>query len=938
VADVTGDHRHFSGLNTRLLLNHVQDRLGRAGVDALLADAAEERALDVLLDDTSWSSYVQFRRLLEVAEKLLADIGGLATMVEVRHLGRSTSPEIARALLEYGSPTAMVLATPTAGASIYPIISVDRGVVGAARLRYRMRLQDGFEPFPELCVFIRAVAPQVIRLFGLRVLEVVDVACQCRSDDECVFDVQWDETADLAVQRDLLRTRLEIAESRLASFEQTVDDIVSTDDLDTVLSRIVRSAARALHAPGFVLSVATLSHGTRIYTDGVSAEEAEALLAAQQDYLSVEVASTHRRYGLLLAAAPVAGASLQKASLDAYARLAATALDSAFALEQARRQAQTAEALLQLSTALAELTSVGELAAKLARAIPDVIDCDCAAVLLISDGVARVAAHHGYPPEYVAELEQVEIPASSLQESQLNKRRRDDARPLGRRLMDAAGLSAMATAALTVDGATIGLLVAAVRHDSERIIDDAKLAERFAGLAGQATVALRNSELLDQIRHQSLHDPLTDLPNRALILDRAEQLLARTRRSGGAPVVLFVDLDGFKEVNDTLGHEVGDELLREIAHRFTSVMRADDTVGRLGGDEFVVLVECCAGDREPEVVAERLLETLREPLHLTGRDRPLLVGASIGIAAGDRPSGVDLLHDADVALYRAKAAGKGCYRLFVPEMQAAIAARAELADRLTDAVVNEEFFLVYQPIVDLLTEKPIGVEALVRWARPDGGVALPAAFIPLLEDTGLIVDVGRRVMQEACQRAAELHDLGHPVTMSINASIRQLEDADFIDDVRQALGSSGIRPESLTVEITEAAIMGETRARSLVLQRLKDLGVNIAIDDFGTGCSSLPYLRRLPLDALKIDRSLIDAVTGSAEASDLIHSLVRLGKSLRLHTFAEGVETNEQLERLREAGCDSGQGYLFAFPLSFDDLVAYCDAGHQAVAAISATR
>ncbi len=682
--------RHFSGINTRILFDHVKERLGDEGVKVLIEQAGEDRTVDSLLDDTSWSSYDQFRRLLEAASELLAPVGGLEGVAEVHQIGRSTAPEFARTLQGFGSPMAMALEAGQIGASLYPIMALDPEGLAPTHLRWRIRMREPFEPFPELCVFLKGLLPQSVRLFGMRVLEISEESCQCKGARECVVDIHWDETEDLALQLDLARTKLQIAESRLEAFQDTVSDIVSAHELDVVLGRIVRSAARAVHAPAFVLAIDGPGGEKRLYTEGIAEEDAEAVVADDSGYLSVDVASGYREYGRLVAVAPFGYVSHERAALDSYARLAATALDSAYALEDARRQAGTAEALLQLSTSLAELSSVGELATKVARAIPEVIDCDASVVLLVTDGVARVAAHHGYPPDAVDEIERLEIPIDQSEVPQLRKRKRDELPQFARSLMDSAGLKAMASAPVTLDETQLAILVAGVRHGSERILDDAKLAERFAGLAGQAAVALRNGRLLDQIRHQSLHDPLTDLANRALIMDRAGQLLVRARRDHGKTALMFIDLDDFKQINDTLGHGAGDDLLREVAVRLVSTVRAADTVGRLGGDEFVVLTEDRSPSGEVETVARRILEAIGQPFQLPGCQRPVVIGASVGIALGDRPCAGDLLRDADIALYRAKALGKGRHCVFSPGMEVEALKGTAFAEDLAQSRSNDD--------------------------------------------------------------------------------------------------------------------------------------------------------------------------------------------------------------------------------------------------------
>jgi diguanylate cyclase (GGDEF)-like protein len=420
-----------------------------------------------------------------------------------------------------------------------------------------------------------------------------------------------------------------------------------------------------------------------------------------------------------------------------------------------------------------------------------------------------------------------------------------------------------------------------------------------------------------QLRHQALHDALTGLPNRVLALDRAEQMLARARRRQLPVAALYVDVDGFKHVNDTFGHAAGDELLRIVAARLSSVVREGDTAARLGGDEFVVLVEGSTLDAGPELVAERLLEVLRQPYDVNGEiGRPLSLTASIGIASGLRESADELLRDADVALYEAKAAGRNRYVAFQSTMQTVARDRLTLEMDLAEALEQRQLFLLYQPTFDLRSESMIGVEALLRWRHPTRGTLPPAEFIPLAEESGLIVPIGRWVLDEACRQAATWHAQGHRLGVSVNVSARQLDADELIDDVRHALRESGLEAERLTLEVTETALMRDTEATAGRLRALKALGVRIAIDDFGTGYSSLAYLRRFPADALKIDRSFISEIAASKQSNALVHTLVQLGKALELETLAEGIENHVQLETLQHEHCDHGQGFLFSRPLT----------------------
>jgi diguanylate cyclase (GGDEF)-like protein len=435
----------------------------------------------------------------------------------------------------------------------------------------------------------------------------------------------------------------------------------------------------------------------------------------------------------------------------------------------------------------------------------------------------------------------------------------------------------------------------------------------------------------EELAFMATHDGLTGLPNRTLILDRVEQMLVRARRSQTPVAALFVDLDNFKSINDTLGHGVGDQLLRAVAARLEGVVRDIDALGRLGGDEFVVVAEGMSLAAGPELLAERLLAALKQPFTLEGAERTRLsVTASVGIAMGDRPCAEELLRDADIAMYRAKWDGKNGYVVFESSMQDAVQSRMELEMDLRDAYQREEFFVVYQPTFDLQAMVPTGMEALIRWQHPRHGIVQPDDFVPLMEETGLIVDVGRWILHEACRQAVQWHEAGHQVGVAVNVAARQLDRDEFVGEVREALELTGIDPQTLTLEITETTIMSNAEETAERLAGVKDLGVRVAIDDFGTGYSSLAYLQRFPVDALKIDRSFITRLHEDAEGETLIKTLIQLGKSLSIETLAEGIEQAHELSLLRQESCDTGQGFLFAHPLEVEDCATFLEKWREA--------
>jgi diguanylate cyclase (GGDEF)-like protein len=432
------------------------------------------------------------------------------------------------------------------------------------------------------------------------------------------------------------------------------------------------------------------------------------------------------------------------------------------------------------------------------------------------------------------------------------------------------------------------------------------------------------AEKTGQLRHQALHDALTGLPNRVLAIDRADQMLARARRADQPIAVLYIDIDGFKHINDTFGHAVGDTFLKAVAARLETVVRAGDTAARLAGDEFVVLLEASTLDVGPELVAERVLDVLREPYDLSdeiGRD--LSVTASIGVAYGQHATAEELLADADVALYAAKEAGRNQFVTYESGMQTAAQDRITLEMDLADAIAAEELFLVYQPTFDLTSERTTGVEALLRWRHAERGVIAPDVFIPIAERSGLILPVGRWVLQAATRQAAQWRAQGYELSISVNVSGRQLDHDELVDDVRSALLESGLEPSALTVEITETALMRDPDATARRLDAIKELGVRVAVDDFGTGYSSLAYLRQFPVDTLKIDRAFVQGIASSKESAALIQTLIDLGKTLNLETIGEGIEDLAQLELLQRARCDSGQGFLFARPLEAGALTEF---------------
>jgi len=432
--------------------------------------------------------------------------------------------------------------------------------------------------------------------------------------------------------------------------------------------------------------------------------------------------------------------------------------------------------------------------------------------------------------------------------------------------------------------------------------------------------------LEQQLTHQAFHDPLTGLANRALFLDRVSHALALARRQGRSVSVVYLDLDDFKKVNDSLGHGEGDRLLVAVAERLRSGGRVGDTIARLGGDEFAILIEDAAGSEELVGAVERFQSALNLPFMLSGNE--VSMSMSIGVASAMPDETADeLLRNADMAMYSAKRRGKGRAETFQAHMYADVKHRLELEAALRPAIEQESLDLVYQPIYSLRTGQLEGVEALVRWEHPRFGSLLPQHFIPLAEETGLIVKLGEWVLRESCRQLRHWREVrpGVPLTMAVNISSRQLHEIDVVRMTRDVLNDSGVDPASIVLEITESVLMQEKGSVLERLTQLKALGVRLAIDDFGTGYSSLSYLQRFPIDMIKIARPFVEEIGGGQEQSALARAIIGLGETLKLRTVAEGVERTEQCQALISLGCELGQGYFFAPPLTPDAVLRRLD-------------
>jgi diguanylate cyclase (GGDEF)-like protein len=590
------------------------------------------------------------------------------------------------------------------------------------------------------------------------------------------------------------------------------------------------------------------------------------------------------------------------------------------------------ERLFRIQRSISHRMPIGEVLDSITQGAAELLGDDTASIRVLdesSPGQTIVLSTTGIDPAVMGPLQRSRVErglsGQAIVQGRLVIAEDYAAFPHSYRTLAEAGMRSAMAAPVSRNGEIVGSLLVGSFH--RRTYSPAEQ-DILLAFAEHASLALNDAAAVDGMRrafdeavHQATHDALTGLPNRSLVLDRLEQALFRSERTGGRVTVLFADLDRFKVVNDSFGHSVGDGVLLCVSQRLRAAVRPHDTVGRLAGDEFVVVCEDLT-DREALDVAERVAAAVSKPILLGGRDS--VITASIGIAHAEPGTRAeDMLRDSDVAMYGAKERGRSRIELFDAEMRRRMIDRLEMERSLRAAIAAGDLRLVYQPIVSFDDWRVTAAEALVRWEHPERGVVDPAEFIPLAEESGLILPLGRWVLGEACRQLAVWRAAGQgDLRVTVNLSARQFADPDLIAVVADALARAGLPADALSLEITESVLMEEVEATAETLHALKRLGVHLAVDDFGTGYSSLSYLKRFPVDLLKIDRSFIDGLGTDPEDGAIVLAIVSLAQALRLAVVAEGVEHFHQLEALHHLGCDAVQGFLLGRPAAADGLPA----------------
>jgi diguanylate cyclase (GGDEF)-like protein len=937
--------RETSGITTRLLLVYVRDLAGDDAVDEVLLRAALPYSRAELENEFHWVGYDDKIQLFEAATAVLDDRGAMYEM-GASALRHSVNHSLLLLLRALGSPRQVFRQIPRTSPKFSSAAVMDVLESGPTHAVVRYRLKPGYTPSRLDCAYTEGLLAVVPEIFGLPPAHLVHDECQTDGHDACLFHVTWSRWSRLPWRRRWLRgsadAEITALRGQLQALQSAASDLADSYDLDAVLARIPERAASAVLAQGYLLAIDPPAGGPPlVHSAGLDPERARDLATALltggalgPEAVVVDVASSRRHHGRLAALYSPGhrGMADERALLAAYAGHAAAVLDLHMALGDSRMEASRAGALLALSHELAGADESGQVADLVAAALPGIVGCDKAAVLLWDPdhGVLRPVSIEGLTEDESAIFMAVTItPADTPELMDLLAKLEplvlayETVSPELRQLLGVLRIGGILVVPLLAGGSLLGVTVSAWGNDPVPYDRLQEALVRMRGLADQAATALQKARLVEAVRHQSLHDSLTSLPNRVLFADRLEQALRGSARTGGA-AVLFCDLDRFRQVNDVLGHAAGDELLRQVAARLRGALRPGDTVGRLSGDEFAVLLPGVTDEGAADEVARRVVGCFDEPFRIEGRQ--LRVTTSVGVAVHVGPDGRGdwLLRAADAAMYVAKRRGRNQIAYTDGGVGSSLTVGPSLEEELGEAVEGKQLRLVLQPVVDVAAERVVGAEALLRWEHPRLGLLAPGSFIPLAEENGLIVSLDMWALRAACREAARWPAAadGSGPHVAVNLSGRTLGDPALVEAVRTALVDSGLPAERLQLEVVESRSLVDLPGVVERLAAIRHLGVRVALDDFGTGFSTLSWLQRLPVDRIKVDRSFTAVLPEDRASEALLRGVVALGGELGVEVVAEGVETVEQLATIRAAGCHLVQGYLLGRPMPPEQLRA----------------
>ncbi|GAB2696477.1 EAL domain-containing protein [Thalassiella azotivora] len=934
--------RETSGATTALLLRYVREHGGDDAVSEVLRLSGVPHAPAELEDLSRWVSHDTRLRLFDAAAEVTGDPQVMRRVGQAA-LEHGVNHSLVLVLRALGSPRHVYRQLPRFVAKYSTTNVMETLHVGPTSATVRYRALDEHLPSRRDCDFSQGLISVIPRLFGLPVARVLHPTCQADGHTWCTYEVHWQRSSRLPWRRPRgggEDKQLVALRGQLEALQSAASDLVDSDSLDAVLERITERAASAVVAPAYLLAV----HSTRddeplVRSAGLSPErEAEllpALLRGEDlgpQAVVVDVVSARRHHGWLAALYEgQARGGDEHPLLAAYARHAAAALDLLTALEDSRRDERRASVLLGLAHQLAGTEDTREVAELVSAALPAITGAPRNTVMLWdpSRGELRVLAATGQPDAEHQVLMRATIRASETPELVQLLGRREPmvlseltaSEPLQAIFRDV-GVSEVGVVPLVSGDHLLGVVTTSWPA-GRPAADVEETVARLQGVGDLAATALRNAQLLGTVRHQSVHDALTGLPNRVLFTERLDAALRVCDEDEGV-AVLFCDLDRFKQVNDVLGHAAGDELLRQVSARLRGAVRPSDTVGRLSGDEFAVLLTGVTDSDLAADLARRIVGCFTEPFRLEGKENRVTASVGVAVHHGRDGRGDRLLRAADGAMYEAKQRGRNQIAVAGAQKQQG-AARPSLEAELSLAVERGELRLFFQPVVrvplDPQTGVPaqapvvVGAEALIRWQHPRLGLIGPAAFLPLAEESGLVVDVDLWTIGQACRALAtwqQPHEA--PLHVAVNLAAATLLDPRLPQTIHTALTGSGIQPQQLHLEVVESRSLANLPAVIEHLVELRQLGVRVSLDDFGTGYSTLAWLKQLPVDQIKIDRSFVMDVPQDAAALAVVKGVLALASELGLEVVAEGVEESSQLDALRDAGCHLVQGYLFGRP------------------------
>ncbi len=937
------EQRETSGLTTRLIVEYVRQHTGDSGVGRLLELAGDDRPLSVLENPRVWSSYAQRSALFAAAAVVTGDTE-VARRIGASVLHSHGSALLRSVLVPFRSPSGVLKALPmvhakldTAGESRLLEVRQDYAMLS-------FRILEPYLPTGHDCLYIEGLLGQLPALFGMRTTFVSQPVCQLHGAPACVIEAKWRTRARRRGRRGEVLEQADFARIQLDELETTLAELIRTTDTDELLGQLTHRAGSAVAAQRLLLAVRMCDEEPlRVHAEGIDLEEAERvapLLVLGQDLsvagagqysLRSEVCSSQRRYGTVAAFSTGPFGGNEQSLLDAYARLAATALDTRLAIEVANERRHVAEVLNAFARQLIAVESVVQLSLATVEAASRVTAVDNA-ILLEHDeetGTLVTLAHRGYPDAAGPILDKLVVrpedtpwltrflraPAPRVYDGSCEDH-------YMRSMMAFFGLQAVALVPVKSNRRVFGLLIAGWAEGKRAPGVSDELIARFAGVADQAAGAWSKALLLEQVHMQATTDPLTGLANRRAFTEMLAERLGRL--DGPRMAVLFCDLDRFKGVNDVFGHAAGDDLLQMVGHRLQECVRSDDLVARLGGDEFTVLLTDIDGGWSPGAFTDKVRSAMAEPLEIEGAQ--VVVRLSIGavIAVPGESTVRDVLRKADAAMYCAKSNGGDRLLMFEDAMLFERSERVDLEAALSQAVAEpDQFQVLYQPQVSLDTRRVVAAEALVRWHHPTKGLLTPDRFLPVAEETGLIVAIDLHVLRTACSQAVFWRSIGLELKVAVNFSPSTLTSPDVVAAVRAALVESGLPGSLLELEITESSAASDMESLSGTLLALSDLGISVAIDDVGTRFSSLALLYRLPAQRIKIDRSFVNQVPEDGASRSVVEAVMLLATRLGQGVVAEGIETMEQARELQALGCGLGQGYLFSRPVAPEQIVTF---------------